>query len=103
MSSQQTDGQCNYFKQSSMTRNNDIHILDDGSDSAAEYDCADEDMDGSQSFCPADKILENNRARVQSMHFTKPTLAQGKPKSLKAQEKPLPSLKKLLFTQERLK
>ena len=36
-------------------------------ESAAEYDCADEAMDGPDSVCMDDLILEQNRTRVISM------------------------------------
>ena len=35
-----------------------MQVLDDGGDSVAEYDCADEDMDGPDSVCIDDLILE---------------------------------------------
>ena len=42
--------------------------------SAAEYDCADEAMDGPDSICVDDLILEQNRTRVLSMHIQKPII-----------------------------
>ena len=45
--------------------------------SAAEYDCADEAMDGPDSICVDDLILEQNRTRVLSMNIQKPIIKQG--------------------------
>ena len=45
--------------------------------SAAEYDCADEAMDGPDSVCVDDLILEQNRTRVLSMNIQKPIIKQG--------------------------
>lgn len=42
--------------------------------SAAEYDCADADMDGPESVCIDQLILEQNRQRVQDMRIGKPLL-----------------------------
>ena len=68
--SSQPDDQCNfYYKTSKTTRGN--AIADGQSDSrshdntAAEYDCADEDMDGPESVCINDVILQDNQVRVE--------------------------------------
>lgn len=91
-----TDEQCNYYHASEYIPKNqnqnqiyhynqqksqqviklgkvpdNLQVLDQ---SAAEYDCADEAMDGSDSICIDDIILEQNRERVQAMTIQKPVL-----------------------------
>ena len=61
------EDQCNYYRTSRTTRGNlaaDAYS-DSMSNTAAEYDCADEDMDGPESVCINDVILHDNQARVE--------------------------------------
>ena len=81
-----------------------MQVLDDGGDSAAEYDCADEDMDGPDSVCIDDLILEQNRERVLSMKISKPVMTtQSKPIKPKKIARPTQFLKKLLFVPDQPK
>ena len=93
------EDQCNYYRATRTTRGNlaaDAYS-DSRSDTAAEYDCADEDMDGPDSVCINDVILHDNQARVESMNIQKPTINQSNNSSSGKKNK----LKKLLYTKRK--